>query len=152
MAPIRRRQGTTNNEDNHATRPGNHNHADPQPVQSVDDNVLPHIEELYMLVDIHVKEMHECIHRLEICFQHPDVDRHRRMHQVASGEGSSQSSHTRVQPQLTTCLNCNTLPATMVCYPCRHLSVCLECDTKVSECPFCKNIKLSSYMSNQYST
>ncbi|KAI3815921.1 hypothetical protein L1987_15605 [Smallanthus sonchifolius] len=118
-------------------------------LKHVGDDVLSHhIEELYFLIDVHAQEMQECTERLKTDLQHVVVEMQTRSQQVDAGEGSSQVLATTVQPQLLSCWNCKTLPATMVWYPCRHLCVCLECDTKISKCPMCNNLKQSSFMAN----
>ncbi|KAI3712617.1 hypothetical protein L1987_71177 [Smallanthus sonchifolius] len=119
-----------------------------QHLPSEDDGLSHNYEELCFLIDVHAQEMQECTDILKTEFKHVRVEMQRSLQELATGEGSSQGPATRVQPQLFTCLNCKVLPATMVCYPCRHLCICLECDTKVSICLMCNNIKQSSFMAN----
>ncbi|MFS7960975.1 putative transcription factor C2H2 family [Helianthus anomalus] len=117
-----------------------------QLVPTADDNLSRVFTDMYTLLNIHAHEVQQRVARLRMRLQYLEAEVHRRL---VFGQGSSRSVPTRVPPGFLMCRNCMTFPATIVYYPCRHLCVCVECDTEISPCPICNRVKQFSFMVNQ---
>lgn len=50
----------------------------------------------------------------------------------------------RVEPVVLACKTCQSHAATVMIWPCKHMSVCTRCEPTVKACPICYTLKTTS--------
>ncbi|EYU35171.1 hypothetical protein MIMGU_mgv1a018739mg, partial [Erythranthe guttata] len=85
----------------------------------------------------------EEIRSLRSCLR--DVIAARRYAETAEEDAQSSCvDPSRVAPVTLDCKTCRRRPATVMVWPCRHISVCTVCDTATRSCPSCRKLKTTS--------